>query len=207
MMTSDHPKLSDVGRQPVLETGRLVLRPYAEADLDPMAAMFGDPDVTAFTFLGRRDREQTAAVLREYMSFLADHGYGMLAIADKASGAYLGEVGLFVSPMGPLALRYALAKSGWGRGYAVEASMAVIDDSFGRLGLESLIAGVKLENKPSLRVMEKLGFRYFDTVAEAGHTFGVFRISRAEGGMRAGAQASVLPGAASITRLPSGSST
>jgi RimJ/RimL family protein N-acetyltransferase len=207
-VTSDHPHLPDVGRQPVLETGRLVLRPYAEADLDPMAAMFGDPDVTAFTFLGRRDREQTAAILREYTSFLADHGYGMLAILDNASGDYLGEVGLFVSPIGPLALRYALSKSAWGRGYAAEASAAVVEDSFGRLRLESLIAGVKFENKPSLRVMERLGFRYFETVTEAGHTFGLFRIGRAEWAARPVlGQAAGLPGAASITRLPSGSST
>jgi [ribosomal protein S5]-alanine N-acetyltransferase len=204
-MMGDHPKLN-VGPQPALETGRLVLRPYVEADLDPMAAMFGDPEVTAFTLLGSRDREQTAAVLGDYMSFLAVHGYGMLAILDKSTGAYLGEVGLFVSPMGPLALRYALAKSGWGRGYAVEASAAVIDDSFGRLGLESLIAGVKLENEPSLRVIEKLGFTYFDTVTEAGHTFALFRIAATEWAPRPSGQTSVLPGAASITRFPSGSS-
>ena len=177
---SEHPKLSDIGPQPVLETERLVIRPYEDGDLEPMAMMFGDPDVTAFTFLGQRDRAQTAAVLADYMSFLGASGYGMLAILDKASGTYLGEVGLFVAPMGPLALRYALAKSGWGRGYAVEASAAVLDDAFGRLRLDSLLAGVKFENKPSLRVMEKLGFAYIEALTEAGHTFGLFRMTAAE---------------------------
>ncbi len=136
--------------------------------------------MTAFTLVGRRDRAQTAAVLNEYMSFLAAHGYGMLAILDRASRSYLGEVGLFVSPMGPLALRYALAKAGWGRGYAAEASAAVIEDSFGRLGLADLIAGVKFENRPSLRVMEKLGFTYAKTITKAGHTFGIFRVTAEE---------------------------
>ena len=204
---SEHPKLSDIGPQPVLETERLVLRPYAVGDLEPMAMMFGDPDVTAFTFLGRRDRAQTAAVLSDYMSFLATSGYGMLAILDRGTGAYLGEVGLFVAPMGPLALRYALAKSGWGRGYAVEASAGVLDDAFSRLRLESLLAGVKFENKPSLRVMEKLGFTYTETLTEAGHTFGLFRMTATEWAARASAQAAGVPGAASMTRLPSGSST
>ena len=206
---SEHPKLSDIGPQPQLETERLVMRPYAEADLEPMAMMFGDPDVTAYTFLGRRDRAQTAAVLADYMSFLAVSGYGMLAILDKKTDAYLGEVGLFVAPMdsNPLALRYALAKSGWGRGYAVEASAAVLDDAFGRLRLESLLAGVKFENGPSLRVMEKLGFTYTETLTEAGHTFGLFRMTAAEWTARNQTQAAGLPGAASITRLPSGSST
>ena len=204
---SNHPKLFVVGPQPVLDTERLVLRPYAEADLEPMADMFGDPAVTAYTFLGRRDREQTAVVLGEYMSFLAANGYGMLAILDRHTGAYLGEVGLFVAPMGPLALRYALARSGWGRGYAVEASAAVLDDAFGRLRLESLLAGVKFENRPSIRVMEKLGFTYLETLTEAGHTFGLFRMTAAEWAARMRAQAGAVPEAANMTRLPSGSST
>jgi RimJ/RimL family protein N-acetyltransferase len=203
----EHPKLPQVGRQPVLETGRLVLRPYSGADIEPMAAMFGDPEVTAYTFLGRRDRAQTAAVLAEYMSFLTAHGYGMLAVLDRHSGGYVGEVGLFVSPMGPLALRYALARTAWGRGYAAEASAAVIDDAFSRLGLQDLLAGVKFENRPSLRVVEKLGFGYTETVTEAGHTFALFRVTAAAWRERSRAQAALLPGAASITRLPSGSST
>jgi ribosomal-protein-alanine N-acetyltransferase len=163
---------------PVLDTARLRLRPYELADLDAMAEMFGDPDVTAFTFLGRRDRQQTAAVLEGYMSFLAEHGYGMLAILDRATGAYLGEVGLFVSPMGPLALRYALSKAAWGKGYAAEASAAVLDDCFDRLGLDQLLAGVKPENKASVRVMEKLGFAFERSVTDSGHSFGLYSMSR-----------------------------
>jgi RimJ/RimL family protein N-acetyltransferase len=168
-----------VTTQPILATPRLRLRPYEVSDLDDMAAMFGDADVTAYTFLGRRDRAQTAAVLDGYMAFLEERGYGMLAITDGQTGAYLGEVGTFVSPMGDLALRYALAKAGWGRGYAGEASAAVLDDHFDRLGLERLVAGVKAENKASVRVMEKLGFVYERTITESGHTFGVFGMTRA----------------------------
>jgi [ribosomal protein S5]-alanine N-acetyltransferase len=164
---------------PVLTTERLVLRPYAASDLDDMAAMFGDPAVTAFTFLGQRDRAQTEAVLAEYMGFLAEHRWGMLAILDRNGGAYLGEAGLFVSPMGTIALRYALARAGWNRGFATEASAAVIDDAFGRLGLVRLVAGVKAENAPSVRVVEKLGFTYEETITTHGHTFGLHGLSAA----------------------------
>jgi RimJ/RimL family protein N-acetyltransferase len=164
---------------PVLETARLTLRPYEAGGIDAMAAMFGDPEVTAFTYLGQRDRAQTQAVLDEYMAFLDQHGWGMLAIIDRKSGAYLGEVGLFVSPMGSIALRYALARDGWGTGIATEASAAVIDDTFDRLGLEELVAGVKFENPASLRVVEKLGFVYVETITRGHHTFGVFGITAA----------------------------
>lgn len=142
-----------------------------------MAAMFGDPEVTAHTFLGRQDRDGTAKVLAEYMAFLAERGYGMYAILDRAHGGYLGEVGLFVTPMGPLALRYALVKSTWGRGYAVEASAAIIDDSFGRLRLDRLMAGVVLANAASNRVMEKLGFAPGEIMEAGGHVFRVFEMT------------------------------
>ena len=166
-----------VGPMPVLETARLLLRPYATHDIDAMAAMFADPEVTAFTFLGRRDRQQTQAVMNEYTAFLAENGWGMLAMLDRTSEAYLGEVGLFISPMGDVALRYALARAGWNKGFATEASAAVLDDAFGRLRLGRVMAGVKPENGPSLRVMDKLGFVYESEITTHGHTFGVFGLT------------------------------
>jgi ribosomal-protein-alanine N-acetyltransferase len=163
---------------PTLETERLLLRPYEPGDLDAMAEMFGDSEVTAHTFLGRRDREQTEGVLDTYRAFLAERGYGMLAILDKSSGAYLGEVGLFVSPMGPLALRYALARAAWGRGIATEASVAVIDDAFDDLGLHRLLAGVMAANLGSIRVIDKLGFVFDSVVSAAGKEFNLYALSR-----------------------------
>lgn len=163
---------------PVLETARLLLRPYEVDDLDAMAGMFADPDVTAHTLLGKRNREETAEVLKGYMSFLAERGYGMFAILDRETGDYLGECGLFVPPMpGPLALRYALVKSAWGKGYAPEASAAVIEDAFGRLALDELVAGVVPHNAPSIRVMEKLGFIYDRTITH-GVEFNIFVMAR-----------------------------
>jgi ribosomal-protein-alanine N-acetyltransferase len=159
---------------PVLVTSRLRLRPYVAEDIDAMAAMFADPDVRAFTYLGRRDRAQTEKILDEYISFLAAHGWGMFAVFAKADGAYLGEAGLFVSPTQTIALRYALNKASWGNGYASEASAAVLDDAFGRMRLASVDAGVKEENKASVRVLQKLGFTYSEMVSAGGHTFGVY---------------------------------
>lgn len=160
------------------ETARLLLRPYEPGDLDAMAEMFGDADVTAHTLLGQRDRAQTAAVLDGYRGFLAERGYGMLAILDRETGRYFGEVGLFVAPMGPLALRYALARPAWGKGITTEASAAVLDDSFDDLGLHRVLAGVTAENSASLRVMDKLGFVFLEVVSAGGKTFRLFELSR-----------------------------
>ena len=161
------------------ETARLLLRPYEPGDLAPMAEMFGDRDVTAHTLLGYRTPEQTAEVLAGYRSFLAARGYGMLSIIDKATGAYRGEVGLFVTPMGPLALRYALAKAAWGKGFATEAPVPVIDDAFEGLGLHRLLAGVIETNVASIKVVDKLGFAFDSVVNAGGKEFNLYTLSRA----------------------------
>lgn len=160
------------------ETARLLLRPYELADLGPMAEMFGDAEVTAYTLLGSRTPDETAEVLEGYRTFLAARGYGMLAILDKQTGAYLGEAGLFVTPMGPLALRYALARQAWGRGLATEASVAVIDDAFDDLGLHRLLAGVIAANAASVKVVDKLGFAFDSLVSAAGKEFNLYTLAR-----------------------------
>jgi RimJ/RimL family protein N-acetyltransferase len=168
--------------QPVLETARLRLRPYEAGDLDAMAEMFGDPEVTAFTYLGRQDREGTARVLTEYREFHLANGFGMYAILDGATGDYYGEAGLFVPPAAAsaefLALRYALNRAAWGKGIATEASSAVIEDAFGRLEKPAIIAGVVPDNLPSMRVMDRLGFARGPEVTSGAHTYAVFTLTR-----------------------------
>lgn len=161
-----------------MKTSRLLLRPYRTTDIDLMAEMFADEVVTAFTFLGRQSREGTQRVLQDYIQFFAEREYGMFAIVEDESDEYIGECGLFVSPLGRLALRYSLRRTAWGRGYAVEASSAVIDDAFSRIGLNGLIAGVKPGNSPSLRVMEKLGFAMERTMTAGGTEFHLFSLAR-----------------------------
>jgi [ribosomal protein S5]-alanine N-acetyltransferase len=160
-----------------LRTKRMRLRPYKREDINSFAEMYGDVDVTAHTLLGRRNKGEATAILVDYMSFFAIHGYGMLAAVDATSGEYLGECGVFLSPLGTLALRYTLRKQAWGRGLAVEAASAVIDDAFSRLRLRELVAGVKPLNEPSMRVMAKLGFSFVKTMTAAGVEFYLFRTS------------------------------
>jgi RimJ/RimL family protein N-acetyltransferase len=106
----------------------------------------------------------------------------MYAIHDRENGAYYGEVGLFVPPAVAstefLALRYALNRAAWGKGFATEASLAVIDDAFGRLAQRAIIAGVVPHNLPSMRVMERLGFARGPEVTSGPHTYAVFTLTR-----------------------------
>jgi RimJ/RimL family protein N-acetyltransferase len=162
----------------VLETPRLVLRPYAPDDLDELAALYADETVTAYTKLGRRDRAQTAAILNEYVALWAARGFGMYALRGKADGAYAGECGLFEHPDGGIALRYALHRRAWGRGLAVEASRAVIEDAFARTDLVALQSVVQARNTASLAVMAKLGWPEARRIVGGPHELVVFALTR-----------------------------
>ena len=140
------------------ETSRLRLRAYTRADIDRLAALYADPDVTAFTRLGRLTRAQAEATLDGYLADWRDRPFGMCAAILKASGEFAGECGLFwLERSGEPALRYAFHKRFWGRGLASEAARGIIDHAFGRLGLVRLVSFVEAPNEASHGVMRKLG--------------------------------------------------
>jgi ribosomal-protein-alanine N-acetyltransferase len=141
-----------------LETARLQLRPYRLDDLEAMAALYDDHEVTLYTKLGRQNRARVAAILQNYLAEWRERDFGMCAVFLKASRTYVGECGVFTLPSGEVALRYAFTKAAWGRGYAVEATMAILEDAFLRARLPQLLSIVQLRNTGSRRVMEKLGW-------------------------------------------------
>ncbi len=164
-----------------LETPRLGIRPYESADLDAMAAMYADPEVTALTKLGRRSRAEAEAILAGYVGGWRERGYGMRALFLRPDGAYIGECGFFTHPTtGEAALRYALAKPYWGRGLMAEALRAVIGDGFRAAGLERIVSIVQAENAASLRLMEKVGMRVERTAREGETDLLVYAMSRGE---------------------------
>ncbi len=90
-----------------LETSRLRLRAYSREDLDLLAALYADPEVTAFTKLGSLSRAAAEATLEGYLADRRERVFGMSAVVLKARGEFAGECGFFVlERSGELALRY-----------------------------------------------------------------------------------------------------
>jgi [ribosomal protein S5]-alanine N-acetyltransferase len=142
-----------------LETPRLKLLPYTPGDLDHLAALYADGDVTANTKLGQLNREQAKQTLDEYLATWRTSGFGMYAALDRATGEYVGEAGLFERDGGDdPALRYIVHKRFWGQGLAYEAAHAVIGYAFQNLSLNRLDAFVEGTNEASHRIAQKLGF-------------------------------------------------
>lgn len=169
------------GASEAIETERLWLRPYEAGDRDHIVALYADPEVTAYTKLGRRTAEEAERILAGYVADWQSLGLGIRAMFLKPARAYVGEFGLFVHrEAGAMALRYALAKDYWGRGLATEAARATLEDAFGAKHLARVVSVVQTVNVASLRIMEGLGFEVERRAMDGASEIIFYSLSRAQ---------------------------
>jgi RimJ/RimL family protein N-acetyltransferase len=146
----------------VIETDRLILRRWRQADLDPYAAMMADPAVTDWLGGGQTpDKVRTVLARRE--AVFDKLGFGIWAVERREDGAFLGAVGLDPTgddmPFAPaVEAAWRLVRQAWGFGYATEAARAAINDGFDRCDLTEILAVTAQINLKSQAVMRRLGF-------------------------------------------------
>lgn len=147
----------------VLETPRLRLRPWTAADRVPFAALNANPRVMAF-FPAPLTKPQSDALADRCDALVREHGWGPWAAENKASGSFIGFVGLHApSPLLPFApcveVAWRLAHAYWGQGLASEAAARALRFGFETLGLEEIVAFTTVGNHRSRAVMERLGMQ------------------------------------------------
>ncbi len=145
-----------------LETERLLLRPFREADLDDYARICSDPEVMRHMGDGRPVSRPDAW---RQMAFFLGHwqlrGYGLWAAELKETGGLVGRIGLHNPEGWPgLEVGWLLERACWGRGLATEGGRAALDYAFTRLGAGHVISVIRPENARSVRVAERLGERF-----------------------------------------------
>ncbi|MGW6502106.1 GNAT family N-acetyltransferase [Nonomuraea angiospora] len=145
-----------------LETGRLILRRFTESDADNLFALHNDPEVMEFLNGGKPTPREV--IVRETLPRFIESGF--FAAIEKPSGAFLGWFHLRAprgTPDDEPELGYRLHTSAWGKGYATEGSLALIDKAFRELGARRVYAQTMAVNVRSRRVMEKCGLRFART--------------------------------------------
>lgn len=147
-----------------LETNRLILRPIQPQDFDAFAAMNADPRVMAF-FPSTMTPEETRASMERIEKQKTQYGFERLAITLKEDNKFIGFVGILalesIFPFAPgVEIGWRLAYPYWNKGYATEGAKAVLADAFNRLQLSEIVAFTFRENKPSERIMQKLGMTH-----------------------------------------------
>ncbi|HEV7267808.1 MAG TPA: GNAT family N-acetyltransferase [Falsiroseomonas sp.] len=150
---------------PRLHTARLLLRPHGIEDFDDLTRLWGDPAVTRWIGGRPSTPEESWSRLLRYFGLWPALGFGYLAVVDRGSGAFLGDVGLadFHRDIAPS--MHGMAEAGWtlgpaalGRGLATEALTALLEWYGAREDARAVGCIVAPENAASLRVARKCGF-------------------------------------------------
>ena len=145
-----------------IQTQRLRLRPYAEADVDALHALWIDPEVRRWL---RDDkvisREEAKQEVRDAIARFRTHGFGEWIVEPRGEPRPIGFCGFrFVAGTPEIEILYGLAPDCWGRGLATEASRAVLGFGFEQCGLSRVTGNADVPNAASVRVLEKLGMGF-----------------------------------------------
>lgn len=156
----------------VMRTPRLLLRPLQPDDVDPLMAIYNDPDVTRHYELDiMTSREQGQSMLD---FFLEHHDrYGLI---DPATNQMIGTCGLFQweRENNMASLGYDLLPAFWGRGLMREATIAILAHGFAHKELNRVSALTAHENPRSARLLRSLGFSLEGSLREFAYWKGAY---------------------------------
>jgi RimJ/RimL family protein N-acetyltransferase len=119
-------------------------------------------------------QRESAEMIERMQVGIEERGWGFWAVTLKSSGELIGMTGL--SPLGvesalpctPMVeVGWRLSADHWGQGFGPEAATRCLDFAFNELKLSEVYAFTSLLNRPSIRVMQKIGMQ--DTQRDFDH--------------------------------------
>ncbi|MEV5909092.1 GNAT family N-acetyltransferase [Streptomyces chartreusis] len=146
-----------------IRTPRLLLRPWHDDDLVPMADINSDPQVMRWIDDGAvRDLDHTAEDIERWEEEWDEEGFGLFAVELLASGELAGFTGLSVPEFLPevlpaVAISWRLGSPFWGQGYASEAAQATLEFALQDRGLDRVISINQIGDNASENISRKLG--------------------------------------------------
>jgi len=166
-------------REPTIETTRLLLRTFSEADFDDYARIMSDPEVMRYVGGKALSRNEAWRSFGYLLGHWRIRGFGLWAAEEKASGALVGRIGLYRPEGWPgLEVGWLVDRRRWGEGFATEGGTASMAYAFGEIGAKKVISVIEPTNAASIRVAEKLGERFERRTQLAGKTVCIYRVDR-----------------------------
>ena len=146
---------------PRLQTDRLRLRPFEEADANALHTMQSSAHVLRYWDAPPWTERERARKFIEKCHKLSDDGTGArLAVERHEDGAFIGWCSLTRWDPGyrSAEMGYCFTDAAWGQGYATEAARVLLEWAYNSLDLNRVQAETDTRNAASARVLEKLGF-------------------------------------------------
>ncbi|MCZ6835505.1 MAG: GNAT family N-acetyltransferase [Planctomycetota bacterium] len=144
----------------VFESVRLILHEIdREQDLEFLAALLGHPEVMRY-WPAPMTREESIAWIERQVGRYERDGFGYWLVSLKESGQPIGQAGLMrveIEGESCIGLGYIIHADHWGKGYATEAAKQCLEYGFNVLEMSRIIALIRPENEPSIKVAERIG--------------------------------------------------
>jgi RimJ/RimL family protein N-acetyltransferase len=160
----------------ILETKRLIIEHFTCADIHMWASIEADPLVRKFVDGKCLSREEAGHYVKMSMDSYAVNDFGRFAVRSKTSKRLIGMCG-FLRQDEEIDFGYRYSAETWGKGIGYEAANKVLNYGLEHLKLKKICAGVAIENIPSIKILEKLGFKFeknffFDQTKAARYVIG-----------------------------------
>jgi RimJ/RimL family protein N-acetyltransferase len=147
----------------VIETERLTLRRVTDADAEFILDLLNQPSF--LRYIGDKGVRNTEDAIRYIqtgpVASYERFGFGLYLVELKETGLPIGMCGLLKRDVLPdVDMGFAFLPDYWSRGYAFEAASAVITHGREVFGLRRIVAITSIENRASIKLLEKLGLEF-----------------------------------------------
>ncbi|WP_414000121.1 GNAT family N-acetyltransferase [Flavobacterium sp. W1B] len=167
------------------ETERLILRELEHLDENDLFEMDSDPEVHLFIENNPvKSIDEIKKVIEILKKQYQENGIARWAVVDKATNECIGWSGLkyFREPLNNhinfYELGYRFKKKHWGKGFATESSIAILDYGFKNLNIDSVFAITDPKNTNSKKVLTRLGFDLLETFDYEGDLTNWFELKK-----------------------------
>ena len=154
----------------IVETPRLILRPFEKSDAEALFDMDKNPNVHKYLWQQpTQEVSETIKIIEMVQKQYVDNKIGRFATILKETGEFIGWTGIkFVNDhvengnTNFYDYGYRLNEKFWNKGYATEASKAWLDYGFNQLNIEKMHAYTHAQNGASNQVLKKVGFQFME---------------------------------------------
>lgn len=154
----------------ILETKRLILRPFEKSDAEELFEMDKNPEVHRYLWQQPTQKIEESIKIIEYIhKQYSQNKIGRFATILKETNEFIGWTGIkYVNDhiengnTNFYDYGYRLDEKFWNKGFATEASIAWLDYGFNKMKIKEINSYTHAENGASNHVLQKVGFNFME---------------------------------------------